>query len=296
MKSRQHQILGLIAVAAAGLVPLSSAQAQNAGYNQNLDLVFFLQSNNPAFSTNIVTIAAGNLSTIRDQRGTSAYSVLATDSFGTFLEQGSVYGANWFESINLYGGAFATRGDSSFTNNQFGTTGDSNRTVYFTQARGNNTGAGTAASSPSGLVNNAVLGQTTASMTVVQNEFETSSTSSPFSEPAGDSTLDDQAPIGGIQFANQAGVGNFFSTPFTFGGESNVILVLDLYRMAPSGTFTAGLTPPLNTALTPLFVGNVVLKSTGEIGLLTVPEPTTATMIALAVGALALRNRRRSNS
>jgi len=296
MKKQQHQILGLLAVASAGLLSLSSAQAQNAGYNLNTDLVFFLQSNNSAFSTNIVTAAAGNISAIRDQRGTNAYSVLATSaSLGDFLAQGSVYGANWFNSINLYGGAFATRGNSSFVNNQFGTTGDSNRTVYFTQARGNTLNPGTSASSPSGLIDNTVLGTTNTSMTTVQNEFETVSNSSPFSEDAANSTVDDQAPIGGIQFANLAGVGNFLSAPFNFGSQSNVILVLDLYRMTPATSFNNA-SPDLNVDLVPLFLGNVVFKNTGEVGFLTVPEPTTATMIALAVGALALRNRRRLNA
>lgn len=292
MKKQQHQILGLLAVASAGLLSLSSAQAQNAGYNLNTDLVFFLQSNNSAFSTNIVTAAAGNISAIRDQRGTNAYSVLATSaSLGAFLAQGSVYGANWFNSINLYGGAFGSRGTSTFLNNQFGTTGDSNRTVYFTQARGNTLNAGASASSPTATNNAAALNRST-SMNTVQNEFETASNSSPFSEDAANSTVDDQAPIDGIQFANLAGVGNFFSAPFSFGSESNVILVLDLYRMTPITTFNNA-SPDLNVDLVPLFLGNVVFKNTGEVGFLTVPEPTTATMIALAVGALALRNRRR---
>ena len=296
MKKQQHQILGLLAVASAGLLSLGSAQAQNAGYNFNTDLVFFLQSNNSAFSTNIVTAAAGNISAIRDQRGTNGYSVLATSaSLGDFLSQGSVYGANWFNSINLYGGAFATRGNSSFVNSQWGATGDSNRTVYFTQARGNTLNPGTSASSPSGLIDNTVLGTTNTSMTTVQNEFETVSNSSPFSEDAANSTVDDQAPIGGIQFANLAGVGNFLSAPFNFGSQSNVILVLDLYRMTPATSFNNA-SPDLNVDLVPLFLGNVVFKNTGEVGLLTVPEPTTATMIALAVGALALRNRRRLNA
>ena len=296
MKKQQHQILGLLAVASAGLLSLGSAQAQNAGYNFNTDLVFFLQSNNSAFSTNIVTAAAGNISAIRDQRGTNGYSVLATSaSLGAFLAQGSVYGANWFNSINLYGGAFGSRGTSTFLNSQSGTTGDSNRTVYFTQARGNTLNAGASASSPSTPPFSQNVVDSSGSMNTVQNEFENVSTSSPFSEPAANSTVDDQAPIGGVQFANLAGVGNFFSAPFSFGSESNVILVLDLYRMTPVTTFNNA-SPDLNVDLVPLFLGNVVFKNTGEVGLLTVPEPTTATMIALAVGALALRNRRRLNA
>ncbi len=297
MKKQQHHILGLAAVVATGLLSLGSAQA-NPGYAQNLDLVFFLQSNDPDFSTNIVTVAAGNLSTIRDQRNTDAYSVLVTDSFGGFLSDDAVYGADWDINTNLYAGAFGTRGDGSFINNQFGTTGDSNRTVYFTQARGNTINPGQAASSPSTLVDNAVLAARTSSMNVVQNEFETQpGAASPFSEPAGSSTLDDQAPIGGVQFANLAGVGNFLAAPFSFGGQNDVILVLDLYRMKPSATNAGFLsTDPVGVALTPLFLGNVVFKSTGEVGFLTVPEPTTATMIALAIGGLALRNRRRANA
>jgi len=300
MKKQQHQILGLLAVASAGLLSLGSAQAQNAGYDFNNDLVFFLQSNNSAFSTNIVTAAAGNISAIRDQRGTNGYSVLATSaSLGAFLAQGSVYGANWFNSINLYGGAVGSRGTSTFLNSQSSpggvASGDSNRTVYFTQARGNILNAGASASSPSTPPFSQNVVDTSASMNTVQNEFENVSTSSPFSEPAANSTVDDQAPIGGVQFANLAGVGNFFSAPFSFGSESNVILVLDLYRMTPITTFNNA-SPDLNVDLVPLFLGNVVFKNTGEVGFLTVPEPTTATMIALAVGALALRNRRRLNA
>jgi len=297
MKKQQHQILGLLAVASAGFLSLGSAQAQNGGYNLNTDLVFFLQSNNSAFSTNIVTAAAGNISAIRDQRGTNGYSVLATSaSLGAFLAQGSVYGANWFNSINLYGGAFGSRGTSTFVNNQSGTTGDSNRTVYFTQARGNTLNAGASASSPSTLVASVEVLNRSTSMNTVQNEFETVSHSSPFSEDAANSTVDDQAPIGGIQFANLAGVGNFLSSSFNFGGQSDVILVLDLYRMSPTSTFGNGTGELYDNDLAPLFLGNVVFKNTGEVGFLTVPEPTTATMIALAVGALALRNRRRLNA
>jgi hypothetical protein len=291
MKIPRTRIFGLAAIASVTLLSLNSVKAQNADYSLNNDLVMFFQSSNALFSTNVVTLSLGNLTSIRNQAGTGNYTVL-TSTLGTTLV--SAYGSNWATSSEIYAGAFANRGTSSFVNNQFGSTGDSNRTVYFTQARGNNLGGGSSASNPNALLNNTELGSRVTSMGVIQNEFETASTSSPFVELAADSTVPSNAPIGGVQFANLTGVDNNFSGSFSFGGQNDVILALDLWRMKPSGTFSNS--DGYGTALEPYFLGNVILKSTGEVGFLAVPEPTSAALLVLSGVALALCNRRRKTS
>lgn len=290
IKKTNIRFLGLASLLAAAAASLGTASAQNPGFNQYNDLTLFFQKPVASGNNAIVNVALPTLSALRDQRGTDSYSILlGASALDTALA--SAFGTGWASDTQLYAGAVGNRGVSTAINGQFQTSGDSNRTLYYTQSRATTSSPGLQNSSPGTLSNNTILGQVNSDISQTSLRFEIFGTGNIWEDARADSFVDNRMPIGGVQFTALTNVGNFMSgTPFTFGGQSNVVLVLDLFRNAPVSTFNDGID---DTQLTPLFLGNLVLKSTGEVGFLTVPEPSSALLIGAAGVALAAVRRRR---
>ena len=298
IKTNKLRVLGFATLLAAAAATMGTANAQNAGFAQYQDLALFFQKPEASGNNAIVNVALPLLTDMRNQRGTNAYDILlAAGALNTALSSNATFGSGWASDTQLYAGAGSNRGVSSNINAQFQTSGDANRTLYYTQARATNGSAGLQNSAPSPMPGINVTQQNTSlanaqtSIDQAGARFETAGTGNIWEDTRASSFVDNNMPIGGVQFSNQSNVGNFMSgAPFTFGGQTNVVLVLDLFRTQVSGTFSNTSASPGpggllagETTLTPLFLGNIVLKNTGEVGFLTIPEPTTATMLALAI-------------
>ena len=309
MKLSKTSVLAV--VASATFLASGGSLLANPNFNNNYDLLMHFQSGNVA-ETDVVVAGLGNqtLTSLRDQglAQTGNYTNLANIN-GTLT---TAYGVNWATATDLFAGAVGTRstspGDGVQLNTGIGgaaTAGDPRRTIYYTQVRTSNllpgqvnsTSVSFALTGPGdaqfNLVNDSIFAP-------VQNRFETLSGASVISDRTAAATLGEgvlqQNPIGNNSYQNISTVQGAFSTAFTFGAAGgNVVLALDLFRMKPN-TIASGVgeIDPSNPDHQGLFLGNIVLKNTGEVGFIAaVPEPSTTLLMGLGLAVALFSQRRR---
>lgn len=291
-------------VAASVLVPAATSFAQNSEHGPER-LVFTVQSAD-ALETDTVLSSIANLDLVRSQP--VGYSVLA--NIDTTLN--TAYGSGVWETLSsatpgtsLWFAAAGTRSTLSGNSLESGST-DPRRTIYYTRPRsGGNalvfTGSAsstsaTFANSGPGVVNS---NNANSAINTLSNQLETVGTSANLILPKTSSQVDNVMPsLAGNSFTSlTAAQGRLNPTAFSFGSAGNVLLALDLYRMTPPGNPNGGAIGgefgPLGTDGNGFFLGSITLKDNGEVGFVTVPEPSTAALAGLGALALAFARRRR---
>lgn len=303
MKSPKTWLFGAFTLASAALLSAPSALAQNGSYNPGLDLTLYFQRAPGATGTggNDTLYAApgtNQLTTtyVAGTAGPAGYTVLGNLNAGLT----DAYGLEWSGLTDLFMGGIGNRGSTAASGFLFTGTVDPFGTVYYTQQRANAMNPGLANSNP----NNRTAAQFTtlnSGINQLTNEFENDGTGVFLKEDKSASFIDDQNPFSGpnlgLSFSNDLGTPamNSFSGPISFGAAgSGILLALDFYRMKPSSSPMGEDAPNMPFAdRTPQFLGNLVLKDTGEVGFVTaVPEPSSA-LLVLFGGLFAASARRR---
>jgi PEP-CTERM motif len=211
----------------------------------------------------------------------------------------SLFGANWYESPNLFFGVSGASNNTSISAGSANANGDFNSTIYASRIRLGNGTAGTANStawsfSPATVTNAASpmvqqAGTFSANQsggiaqlpTSLSNEWsDFNPVSGTAQNPAYNSVF-----TTGIQYRFDAGTFD----DGTFGGLTNVEGVIDLYRIARFSN--GGATPGVGSYITSL-----AITSTGDVWsintLTAVPEPTSVLLVGLAsLAGLCVRRR-----
>lgn len=309
MKQIQSK-LRLLALAAGSLAITSvcaNAAADDA-YTAN-DMLLFFQ--NPSGTTGTDQVVYYSLGSTYD-----VFRDAATPgdvSFGTTISLGNIhsiltttYGADWTGAASsIYAGANGQNGATSALATSV-TNGDYARTVYVTKKR---TAAGTvgSANSSSPLYDPANTGVATA----ISGANNISGMTQPGAVGTSGTTLDQNNVLNTAAYGVISGgiVGTLGST-FSLGSVNNIVLALDLYRVAKTtGTNSAAATnwhvansitatysdnsyPGSNGARAD-YLGSITIGSNGDVNFVAVPEPSTYALLALAGAVVFIAVRRR---
>jgi len=284
--------LRVLALAAGSLaISALSANAANS-FHAPSDLVLTFQNPGGATgSTQTVTVALGNVSTVFRDGGTFTTINIASTLSSTF-------GPNWFDATTLWVGAAGFRGTSATTTTLLD--GDPHQTIYVSKVRSSVGTEGQANSIISNLPLNSGTGITSA-INSVKNQMETVGTTNPFVQDTGASFIDDQNPFSspGVQNAAYSDIsggvqGNFGAGNLgtnVLGATGTVELALDLYRFQTR----SDLTDPtgFNQTNVGQFLGTITINQAGDVNFSAVPEPSTYAMFGLAAVVIGLVIKRR---
>lgn len=287
--------LRLLALAAIGgllALPASSHAAADPQYDTN-DLMLFFQ--NPTGTTGSDTLVLYSLGSTW-----SVFRSAATPgdpTFGGTISLGNIntlltstYGATWNATTSIFAGGAGQNGSTNAIATSV-SNGDYARTVYVTKPRA---GAGTVGSANSATAAYNPANTGTASAISGSNNVMTGQ-SNPYAVLNTATTVDDQNPfsptpttpgtaytsiIGGVQGALLSG------GSYSLGSVSNVVLGLDLYRITPSLN-GASAWQNVNsisgvTAGQGYYLGTITLSDNGDVNFVAIPEPSTASLLALA--------------
>jgi len=285
----------VFATAVAGGMAVAPAGAQNPGFNFG-DLILGFQSTG-AGNNNYVLANLGQAGTIRDFTGNVT---LAVNVSAALTLQ---FGATWFDRTDLYVGLATVGSNDEF--NGFFVNGDPDLTPYVGQPRqstGPNAFVAGVKNSPGYNLTASSVQSASNGIYAAENIFETTGTSaiSTISATANLVDWNDQNPISaGVQGAAfdgvfAGGVQSVFG-PGTFGliGGVNAEAALDLYRIQGfnnvPGQYGFGQPTGVGT-----YEGTVVVNAAGQVSVLNVPEPTTATLLVLSAGMAGFIRRRRA--
>jgi hypothetical protein len=302
---KQLRIIALAAITACAGVTSASALNFNAG-----DLVLFFQNPSGTGSANTIYVNLGSAITYRGAAtGTDVANMLDIVNINSQLT--TAFGAGWATETTLHAGLAAARSNNPTLGGGGVVNGDPNRTVYISDQRNSVGTVGSAGSVGYSGYGDGPLG--TASSDIIQmnlpyDQLDTNGTDDPNQVEivgVGSSNIDDQNPFlsvpnvqgnafnafpGGVQqsqssSAKPALIGDF-------GPVSDVEFALDLYRIVSVTGKTgqlAGDVPGLGS-----YEGTVVLDNLGNVSFVTVPEPTTAALVGIGLGALIMRRRRQN--
>jgi hypothetical protein len=289
--------LGILAAALAALLLVSGSPTAKAAYTRNLDAVLFFEDINQ--SADVVMLGLPTLSGLRDATA-GTYTILNSGGESSLASAlSTAYGATWATDGTVLAGVAGSRSASN-VNDVFGATQDPYRTLYFSQARATTSSAGSQDSGDQSLPGNTTLGSAASGIDTVEARLAGAGTQLATFTNASSTGFFGQVPAdGGNSFNSQiTSVAGLVSTSsFTFGAAgSNVVLAMDMYRMKPSNSPVGELDPSV-LDLNSQFLGQVILKDTGEVGFVAaVPEPTTIGMLGLVAvgGAIAAVRRRKA--
>jgi len=279
------QKLSLLALAVAAGVTFTSLTSQAANVSVtagDLILGFRDTANANDFQYNL-----GSATLFRDGRSGLLGNI------GSYLTTFDSGGTNWFDSAALYMGAAGVQNNAA--NPTSAVNGDPSRTLYFTRARNLvdtqstvptlniASQRGTAATNIIGLYSPmaALTATTTDGYGVLVSDTAAAANWSDYT--ASGSNF---GTLGTIQQSMD------IHSAVTFGGQSNVEAILDLYRMIDTTTGAS----PTATVGTGQFVTSLFITSAGDIyATSAVPEPSTYAMvfIALGIGAFVVARRKK---
>ena len=310
MKQIQSK-LRLLALAAGSLAITSvcaNAAADDA-YTANDMLLFFQNPSGSVGTDQVVYYSLGQTYSVFRNAATPGDgtfgSTISLGNINTILT--STYGADWTGAASsIYAGANGQNGATSALSTTV-TNGDYARTVYVTKKR---TSAGTvgSANSSSPLFDPALTGVATA----ISGANNISGMTQPGAVGTASTTLDQNNVLGATAYSAISGgiVGTLGST-FSLGSVNNIVLGLDLFRVAKTtGTNAAAATnwhvansitatysnnsyPGSNGARAD-YLGTVTISSNGDVNFVAVPEPSTYALLALAGVVVFVAVRRRN--
>lgn len=268
------------------------ARAANTFYSPG-DLVLYFQQEG---GSNTVYANLGNAASLR---GSAAGAADGTNQINfldlnTTLE--SAFGPNWASGSTIYAGLAGVYSTNS-SNTTAVVDGDPYRTLYVSASR---TSVGTVGeASSSGYTVNSNTGMTNGASSIFaqNNVFETDYDAMVTVSTSDVSRIDDNNPFvqpglqdtafqifgGGIQ---QAGSASAFGS---FGDAGQVEFALDLYRILGRNGVAGQVEGDLRQGS---YEGTVTVGSNGMVSFVAIPEPSTLSLAALAVGGLFLRRRR----
>lgn len=301
MKTFKNILTGGAVAVAALFATTGTSQAQNTNHTPG-DLVLFFQNPGGTTGNNMQLFASlGNTATVFRQAfvaQTNVYNILNIGS-----QMNSTFGTNWANVTTLYGGlggVWSTGSGLGLQND------DPRRTIYSSMARNSVGTPGTANDSqfPT-LGETAFASAANAGITIQNNIFETGASTKVASitngvgttiagiNPAGGNGWANNVPAPGVQ---QQGSATSFGT---FDTINNVEFMWDIYRAQNRndvvGQFAFG--DPVREGV---FLGTMVLTTSGDLSFVTTAIPEPGTWVAGAVAALVLgagsylRSRRRA--
>jgi hypothetical protein len=302
-----------LALAVSSLLVLAaSATAQNTAVAPS-DLVLTFQ--NPGGTTGAtatVTAVAGTTGTtalVRTFRDAPDGTFTNLTNIGAALT--AAFGPNWYDAPTLWAAAVGSIGSSATVTTI--TSGDAQRTVYFTRARNSVGTPGVQNSIGVTNPNSSFYTTVSGGITTLKNGLEqapgaTANNNPTFQSTTGVSSIDNllnfinpgiQAPAftaiaDGIQ-------DNFSSGSFgTFGLAGEVEIALDLFRMQPGFTQSGANPNVTGTTGVTEFLGTLTIDQLGQLAFTgngsapaPIPEPTTGLIGAVtALFAATLRRRK----
>jgi hypothetical protein len=301
MKKIKSKLCAWVLTAGSLAISLAAANAQNLNHAPS-DLVLTFQNPGGATgSTQTVTVALGNVSTVfRDGGLFTSINIASTLS--------STYGATWYDTSTLWAGAVGFRGTSATATNLLDR--DPGQTIYVSKAR---TSVGTAGSANSVIDTIPLNSGTniTSAIGQVKNQIETVGTTAQFVQATGPSFIDDNNPfsspgVQGAAYSNISvgvqgafGAGNLGNN--VLGASGTVELALDLYRIQTrndvtdsNGVQQFGFGAAVNSGS---YLGTLTINQAGDVNFSAVPEPSTYALVALT-GMLYffVNKRRKANS
>jgi len=306
MKSIKSTVLSAVVAAAALAATLGTAQAQNPNYAPGDLVLFFQNPSGTTGSTQQLFASLGNTATVFRQAYVDQVNLYDIVNIGSQLT--STFGSGWASATTLYGGVggvFSASTGTGLSN------GDPGRTLYTSMPRSVVGTVGVADSATPAPPGTTAM-TTTANAIIAQNHiFETGGSGSilsiangvgttiqsinPTDSFGGGNSWNNQIPAPGVQ---QRGSASSFGT---FDTINNVQFLWDIYRIQArndvSGQFGNG--DPTRTGL---YLGTMVLTSSGDVSFVTAPIPEPGTWAAIAIAAVALgagtyrRSRRRSEA
>jgi hypothetical protein len=268
------QKLSLLALSVFAGVTFTSANSQAANVTVTSgDLILGFRD---TVNANDFQYSLGSATLFRDGRSGLLGNI------GSYLSTFDNGGTSWFNSSNLFVGAVGVKNNAA--NPTTAVDGDPSRTLYFTRARNSvdtqsavptlniASQRGTAATNIISLYSPmAALTATTAdNYGVLVSDTSAGANWSDYTVPASN--------FGTLGTTQQA-----FSvhSAVSFGGQSNVEAILDLYRMIDTTTGAS----PTATVGTGQFVTSLFITDTGDIyATAAVPEPSTYAMVFIALG------------
>lgn len=298
--------IGAVAWSAFG-THQSLAQAP-LNYSANDLLLFFQNPQGTVGNDQVVVFSLGNVQTnFRDLATPTNPNYGSTTAIGNIAGiLTSTFGANWTsQSSTIFGGAAGQAGSTAALNNGI-TNGDFARTVYVTKPISFD---GFAHYNPT---NTATAGNISSS-----NNTFVAPVANPSSIGVGSTLIDNNNPFTptnnpGLAYGSiQNGVMGAVQTGFSAGGLDNVVLALNVFRVANIETtrtnslaatnwhnvnnIQGGNLNVYNTTQTSRsdLLGTVYLQDNGDVSFQAVPEPSSALLFGLgALMAFLRRNRR----
>lgn len=281
-----------LAAAAACAIALSTAEAQNSGFNHG-DLILGFQTTGSG-SNNYVLANLGQAGTIRDL---SSNTTLVTGLGALNNALNVQFGIGWFDRTDLYMGLFTVGSNDEFSG--YFVNGDPYNTLYLGAPRQALGSAGNPQSAGFSLTANSVQ-EAANGMFGAANIFETQGSGAVSTLGTGLSFVDydDQNPISaGVQGAAWGGVfaggvqAVFGAGTFGTLGGVNAEAALDLYRIQgvnnEPGQHGFGQPTGIGT-----FEGTVAIDSTGQVSLV-VPEPSAVGLCGIGILLAGFVGRRR---
>lgn len=291
MKPFQSKLRVLALAVGSLAISALSANAANS-FHAASDLVLTFQNPGGATgSTQTVTVALGNVSTVFRDGGTFTTINIASTLSSTF-------GPNWFDATTLWVGAAGFRGTSASSTQLLDS--DPHQTIYISKAR---TTVGTEGQANT-AISNLGLGTGTGivnGINAVKGRIEADGTTAIFVEGTSTSFIDDQNPFSspGVQNAAYTDVaggvqGNFGAGNLgtnVLGATGTVELALDLYRFQTR----SDLADPtgFNQTNVGQFLGTITINQAGDVNFSAVPEPSTYAMFGLAAVVIGFVIKRR---
>ena len=263
-------------------------------------LVLFFQTRGAEGSGKGVYVNLGNAATLfrGDEAGPStAQQRLDFINIGTTLV--SAYGAGWASDPDLYAGVAGV-----FSNIDSPTIvdGDQYRTLYASKARNSVGTVGLSGTTQWNLDSKGSLTNGATNMLSLATNFATLLGSADQGVVA-DTAIRNQNPFnasgsqqtafgqfdGGVQQRGSVGmIGNF-----GYGGDvyaENVEFALDIQRLVPDGTVDPG--EVVGPRRKGTFEGTLTIDTNGSVSFITIPEPSSVTLVGITGLALAFRRRR----